>query len=89
MSAYIGYYNWDISAEVYISSWEGKLALLDLPSDSPAKSMVLYKHIEGDTFRRIRSNEELGEKLLFEREQNGTIVRMKVFENYIYTKAKK
>ncbi len=88
LSAYIGYYNWDIFEEVYISSWEGKLALLDLPSGSPAKSMVLYKHIEGDTFRRIRSNKELGEKLLFERDQNGKIIRMKVFENYIYTKAK-
>jgi hypothetical protein len=50
--------------------------------------MTLYKHIEGDTFRRIRSNEELGEKLLFERDLNGMIVRMKIHENYIYTKGK-
>ena len=87
-SEYEGYYYWDIAEEVYISQWEGKLALLNLPSKSPADSMTLYKHIEGDTFRRIRSNEELGEKLLFERDQNGKIVNMKIHENYIYTKGK-
>jgi CubicO group peptidase (beta-lactamase class C family) len=87
-SEYEGYYYWDIAEEVYISQWEGKLALLNLPSKSPADSMTLYKHIEGDTFRRIRSNEELGEKLLFERDLNGMIVRMKIHENYIYTKGK-
>jgi len=86
---YEGYYYWDISEEVYISSWEGKLMLLNLPSKSPAESMTLYKHIDGDTFQRIRSNDELGEKLLFERDQNGTIISMKIHENYIYTKGKK
>ena len=88
LSPYIGYYNWDIAEEVYITSWEGKLAMINLPTSSPAESMDLYKHIEGDTFKRIRDDGELGEKLLFERDGNGNVVRMKIFENYIYTKAK-
>lgn len=87
LSEYIGFYNWDIAEEAYISSWDGKLAMLNLPTNSPAKTMNLYKHIEGDTFKRIRSDNELGEKLLFERDKDGNIVRMKIFENYIYTKA--
>lgn len=87
LSEYIGFYNWDIAEEVYISTWDGKLAMLNLPTNSPAKTMNLYKHIEGDTFKRIRSDDELGEKLLFERDKDGNIVRMKIFENYIYTKA--
>ncbi|HMC02461.1 MAG TPA: serine hydrolase domain-containing protein, partial [Flavobacteriaceae bacterium] len=88
LSSYIGYYNWDIAEETYVALWEGKLALIDLPTNSPAESMTLYKHIEGDTFKRIRDDGELGEKLLFERDANGNVVQMKIFENYIYTKAK-
>ena len=88
-SEYEGYYFWDIAEEVYISSWQGNLMLLELPTKSPAESMKLYKHIEGDTFKKIRSNDELGEKLLFERDEDGNVVRMKIFENYIYTKEKK
>lgn len=87
LTEYIGFYNWDIAEEVYLASWDGKLALIDLPTNSPAKTMNLYKHIEGDTFKRIRPDNALGEKLLFERDSNGKIVRMKIFENYIYTKA--
>lgn len=89
LSAYTGYYDWEISLETYIASWDGKLAMVELPTDSPAESMTLYKHIEGDTFKRIRDNGELGEKLLFERDANGNVVRMIIFENYIYSKGKK
>ena len=89
LAEYVGYYNWDIAEEVYIASWDGKLAMLNLPTNSPANSMVLYKHIEKDVFKKIRSDGALGEKLLFERDANGAIVRMKVFENYVYTKAKR
>ena len=76
----------DVLDETYISTWEGKLAMLDLPSNNPAKSMTLFKHIEGDIFKRVRSNGELGETLSFKRHENGNIEQMLVFENYIYTK---
>jgi len=89
LSDYTGYFNWDIAEETYVASWEGKLALINLPTESPAESMTLYKHIDGDTFKRVRDDGELGEKLLFERDANGNVVRMKIFENYIYTKGKK
>jgi CubicO group peptidase (beta-lactamase class C family) len=87
LSEYTGYYKMDVLDETYIATWEGKLAMLDLPSNNPASSMTLFKHIEGDIFRRIRSNNELGEALSFKRGPNGKIVSLLVFENYIYTKA--
>lgn len=80
---YVGYYDeqpW--GSEVYVGTWEGKLVLLSLPSDSPANSMTFFKHIKDDTFRRVRDDHELGEKLVFERDNNGQIARIKRHGNY-------
>ena len=83
LKEYVGYYSpmpwW---SELYISSWEGKLVELGLPSESPAESMTFFKHIEGDTFRRIRDDGELGESLVFERNQKGEIIHYKQHGNY-------
>ena len=83
LNAFVGYYSpmpwW---SEEYISSWDGKLVSLGLPSEKPGESMTFYKHIEGDTFRRIRDNDELGETLVFERDKNGKIIHYKQHGNY-------
>lgn len=83
LNEYTGYYSgmpW--SAERYFSPWEGKLVGLNLPADNPGASMTFYKHITGDTFRRIREGDELGETLIFERDKNGNIIQFKVHGNY-------
>ena len=80
---YVGYYSsmpW--GGELYFSTWEGKLVGLGLPTESPANSMSFYKHIEGDTFCRIRDNGELGEAIVFERDSNGKITQFKRNGNY-------
>lgn len=83
LSEYVGYYSsqpwW---SEEYVSTWEGKLVTLDLPSEKPGDSMTFFKHIEGDTFRRIRDDDELGETLVFERDENGNITRSWRHGNY-------
>lgn len=83
LSEYVGYYSqlpwW---GEEFISTWEGKLVSLRLPSDNPGEAMTFYKHVEGDTFRRIRDNDELGETLVFERDGNGKITQMQSHGNY-------
>lgn len=83
LQEYVGYYSqmpwW---SEVFLSTWDGKLVALDLPSEKPGSSMTFYKHIEGDTFRRIRDNDELGETLVFERDRNGDIIQYKSHGNY-------
>lgn len=83
LRAYTGYYNpmpW--SSEEYISTWAGQLVMLDLPADKPEEAMTFYKHVEGDTFRRVRDNGELGESLVFERDQNGRVVRYQRHGNF-------
>ncbi len=80
---YCGYYTeqpW--YAEVYISSWYGKLVTFELPADSPMESMTFFKHIESDTFQRIRDDEEMGEFLVFVRDKKGRINGYKWFQNY-------
>lgn len=83
LQEYVGYYSpmpwW---SEEFISTWDGKLVTLGLPSEKPGDSMTFYKHIEGDTFRRIRDDEELGETLVFERDKNGRIINYIQHGNY-------
>ena len=83
LKEFVGYYSqmpwW---GEEYISTWEGKLVTLQLPSEKPGDFMTFYKHIEGDTFRRIRDDDELGETLVFERDENGNITQYIRHGNY-------
>ncbi|NHZ85676.1 MAG: hypothetical protein GWP19_07330, partial [Planctomycetia bacterium] len=83
LDEYVGYYNsqpwW---SENYLATWNGKLVMLDLPSDKPVEAMTFYKYIAGDTFRRIRDNEELGETLIFERDKDGKITQYITHEYY-------
>lgn len=83
LEEYVGFYSslpW--SSEVYISTWGGKLVTLRLPSENPGDAMTFYKHIEGDTFRRIRDDDELGETFVFERDENGKVIHYIQHGNY-------
>lgn len=83
LGEYEGYYSpmpwW---SEEYVSVLNGKLVTLSLPSDNPGEALTFYKHIEGDTFRRIRDNDELGEALVFERDKKGNIIQYISHGNY-------
>jgi hypothetical protein len=59
--------------ELYIGPWEGRLAVVSLPSDDPAESMRLYQHVDGDVFRRVREDGEFGETLTFDRDSDGSV----------------
>jgi CubicO group peptidase (beta-lactamase class C family) len=83
LSDYVGNYSeqpW--YAEIYMGTWYGKLVCFDLPTDDPVDDMTFLKYIEGDTFRRIRDNDELGEYITFERDEKGEVYRYKWFQNY-------
>lgn len=83
LKPYVGYYDtkpW--SNEVYVSNWKDQLVMINLPTSSPIDAMSFYKHIEGDVFRRIRDNGELGETLIFEKGKDGEIFRFKRHGNY-------
>lgn len=68
--------------ETAVIPWQGKLALVGLPSENPGQNLTLLKHIEGDTFRRIRKDETLGEEVVFERDESGKVIRMWQHSNY-------
>ena len=84
LSEYTGTYNaqpW--GSEKKVVAWYGNLAILDLPSENPLEGMTLLQHVSGDTFRRIRRDEELGEEFVFERDaQTGKVSRMWAHSNY-------
>lgn len=80
---YVGFYDsqpW--GSESYCGIWNGKLVSISLPTNDPAQSMTMFKHIEGDTFRRIKSDGELAEERIFERDNNGKVYRVKSHQNY-------
>ena len=83
LKEYVGYYNsspwW---GETYISTFNGKLVSLGLPSEEPVESMTFYKHVDGDIFRRVRKDKTLGETLTFMRDQDGKIIKIEPHGNF-------
>ncbi|UCF38296.1 MAG: serine hydrolase [Acidobacteriota bacterium] len=69
--------------EEVIVPWEDGLASFHTPTDDPLSNLTRLKHIEGDTFRRFRDDDEsLGEEWIFERDDTGKVIRVKVHGNY-------
>jgi len=83
LEQYAGYYGmmpWQ--SEVYLGSWHNQLVMLSLPNTDPAGSMVKLRYIGKDTFRRVRDDGELGETFEFERNETGTVRKIKRHNNY-------
>ena len=72
LKKYTGLYgtHWG-EAAVFI--WKGSLATIGLPSDSPAEAITELKHIDGNVFRRVRKDGELGEEHIFELDAEGNV----------------
>lgn len=84
LQEYVGYYGlMPVQSEFFVSTWDGKLIVLPLPSEKPGDALISFKHIESDTFRRVRDDGELGETIVFERDKNGKIMHIKHNGNYI------
>lgn len=82
LEKYLGRYSvhpW--GGEVAVVRWKGGLALLDLPTSDPVKALTKLRHIEGDTFRRVRSDDELAERIIFETDGAGRVTAFRRFEN--------
>ena len=61
--------------------WKGGLAVMSLPTGNPLQAITRLKHMEGDVFRRVRSDEELGEEIVFERDASGRVTGYRQFGN--------
>lgn len=80
---YIGKYERPLGGETDVLIWNGKLAMLSLPTENPLNSLTKLKHIDGNTFKRIRDDGELGEEVVFEADANGRIIKFWKFSNYM------
>ena len=68
--------------ETAVIVWDDGLAMLDLPTGNPLETMDKLKFAEGLRFRRIRTDGELGEEVVFEAAPDGRVIRFKVHGNY-------
>jgi CubicO group peptidase (beta-lactamase class C family) len=74
---FVGSYNltpWD--GEDLVFRWNDGLAVVTLPTMEPVKNMTRLRHVEGDRFRTVRSDETLGHELLFRRDDNGKVTHL-------------
>ena len=60
--------------EVFVGPWQNELVSVGFPTDKP-QEFTRLKHIEGDLFKRIRDDDELGEAFRFERDESGRVLR--------------
>lgn len=74
LEKYVGRYELPIGRETMIVIWEGELATLYIPTDNPRPSKL--KRMEGHTFRRVRSDGELGAEVVFETGPDGKVTHM-------------
>lgn len=71
---YLGTYSaqpW--GSESAVVRWKGGLAVMGLPTDNPASALTRLRHVEGDTFYRVRSDGERGEDVIFHRNASGEV----------------
>jgi CubicO group peptidase (beta-lactamase class C family) len=79
---FTGVYQRPLGGESVVLVWQGKLAVVGLPTDDPLASLTELQHIEGNVFRRIRDNGDLGEAFVFEEDADG---RMRMWRNDQYS----
>jgi len=87
LQALEGAYRWPgIPEGAYvIPKQDGDLDMILLYAEDPSQDVLTYRHMEGDLFRRLREDGDLGESLLFERDANG-VVRSLLTEGYRFTR---
>jgi hypothetical protein len=79
---YIGTYsNQPWGGETAVVLWEGGLAMLGLPTATPARDLRKLRHVEGDTFRRVRADDELAEAVIFLRDAQGRVTGFQQHRN--------
>jgi hypothetical protein len=61
--------------------WEGALATMPVPSDNPVKAITKLRRVGDNEFREIRKDGELGERMTFDLDTNGKVLRART--NYI------
>lgn len=77
LAPYLG--NYDIrpwGGENLVFRWRGGLAMINLPTNDPLGGLTRLRHIEGDRFHMIRSDDEAGTEVRFKRNAAGEVTDM-------------
>jgi len=86
LKEYVGYYESQVGRTLsYIGTWGDKLVNMGLPANEPGEFNT-YRRVAKDHFVRIRDNKEDGESMRFIRNEEGEVVQMKYYNNYISNK---
>jgi CubicO group peptidase (beta-lactamase class C family) len=76
LEKYVGRYDRPLGGETHVFIRDGQLVLMSLPSDSPSDSLTKLKHIKDNVFQRVRDDDELGEKIHFQLDEAGKVMRL-------------
>jgi len=68
-----GLYSRPLGTESMVTTWNGQLVVIGLPTNNPLNAMTKLRHIGGNSFRRVRSDGDLGEEYLFEEGADGAM----------------
>lgn len=69
--AYTGTYEGTFGGETAVLVWDGSIATLSLPTDDPMRALGKWRKTGEHTFRRIRTDGELGDVIRFEMGPDG------------------
>jgi CubicO group peptidase (beta-lactamase class C family) len=84
LEKYVGRYERPLGREMYVLIMDGELTAISLLTDNPLDSLTKLKHIEENTFRRVRDDGNLGEKIVFELGPDDKVTRLIWHSNYLY-----
>lgn len=56
--------------------------MIGATSTNPDEEMTLLRHVDGNTFRRVRKDKTLGEEFVFETDAAGKVTRVRHHSNY-------
>jgi len=76
LARYAGIYSSGFSGETDIIPWDDGLAMVGLPTADPMRGLTKLKKVGEHTFRRIRGDGDLAERIVFEMKPDGTPLRM-------------
>ena len=80
---FLGIYDYQPwGGEIAVIKWKGELAMVYFPSSYPIDGLEKLKHVEGNTFQRIRSDGELGDEIIFKVNIDGEVESMFEHSNY-------
>lgn len=80
LDRYLGTY-WAFGGEMEVIRWEGGLATMQVPSDNPVKRLTKLRKVAEHTFRQLRPDGTLSERLSFDLDSSGRVYRAR--SNYL------